>query len=111
MPNITYNGVVESFKLSGEKHKGPYSNSTYVPVIRLSIKNESGKSREFELPMNIPNNPFIVDLIERDLRGQKVIYEEKHKKIECAIGPTWRLKVETGNFKGIEYLLEEFTDW
>jgi|SRR3989344_760209 len=111
MADITYEGVVESFKLSGKKHKGPYSNSVNVPVVRLGIKSDSGDSREFELPMNLPNNPFVIALVEGNLRGQRVTYEERFEKKSYATGPTWKLRVKSGNFSGIEYLLEKTTDW
>ena len=111
MADIAYEGIVEFFKLSGKKHKGPYSNSVNVPIIKLGLKSDSGESREFELPMNLPNNPFVVSLVESNLRGQKVIYEERYERKSYATGPTWKLKVESGNFSGIEYLLEETTDF
>lgn len=112
MVNGYCEGKVEYFRLSGKTHKGPYSNAKKVPVIQLGIRDEAGELRDFSVPMNIPNNPFIVRLVESELIGHGAIYNEKYEDRPGGFhGPTWSLKVQSGKFDGLEYFLNETIDW
>lgn len=105
-----YEGIVEYFRLSNKKHRGPYSNSKEIPIISVGIKNEQDGLREFELPINISNNPFLVRLIESELTGQRATYELKYQSIAYASGQIWNFQVNSGKFQGVNYTLEELVD-
>ena len=109
MVNTNYKGIIEYFRLTKEIHKGPYSDSERIPVMSVGIRNGQ-EIRKFEIPMDIPNNPFSVRLMESELIGQEVSYERKFVNTHMS-GPTWNFQVHSGKFEGVHYKLEELTDW
>lgn len=108
---IKYEGIIEYFKLSDETHKGPYLNSKNIPVILVGIKNEQERLKEFELPINIPNDPFSIKLIEREMKGQKATYESRYRDATNEFyGSIWNFQINSGLFKGTAYTLKELID-
>ena len=105
-----YDGVIEYFKLSKEEHTGPYSNSKPISIAEVGIRDEQGL-HEVKLPINL-TNPFSVRLTESELLGQKVSYTYEYKITDYDFsGPVWSLQVGSGKFAGIQYDLEELTDF
>ncbi|MAH03221.1 hypothetical protein CMI39_00335 [Candidatus Pacearchaeota archaeon] len=109
-----YKGKVKFIRLSGKTHVGPYSNSERVPIVSLGLVDK--KLKEFEMPMNIfgfPNDgssfKWFKDL-EKKLIDQKVSYKSEFERGQVT-GEVWNLEILSGELKGMEYKLDETTDW
>ena len=112
MEKTKYEGTVEYFRLSDKTHSDPSPFSKRkIPIVSVGIRNEQEGLREFELPINVPNDLFSVRLFEGELIGQRASYERRYESGAGGSGPIWNFQVHSGKFQGVNYTLDEVVDF
>jgi hypothetical protein len=96
-------GTIVWVNLTGKVEKQGLDGKEPRPYIRFIIKDDSGKEKSFELPVDIPNTPFGAKELENKVRYERVVCITEEPNAYGRNFGVKRISFQGSKFRGFEF--------